>query len=72
MKDIKYPLEVALAVFRISCKELARRWEVTDTHIWNVARGVSPSEKIREKIEVFITKAQDEDPLLKISKSKAA
>lgn len=72
MKDIKHPLEVALAVFRISCKELARRWEVTDTHIWNVARGVSPSEKIREKIEVFITKAQDEDPLLKISKSKAA
>ncbi len=64
MKNLKHHLEVALAVNRTSCKKLAKKWDVTDTHIWNVARGSTMSVHIREKILDYIILAQEQSPLL--------
>ncbi|MEP0004446.1 MAG: hypothetical protein ABJ387_01585 [Balneola sp.] len=64
MKNLKHHLEVALAVKRTSCKKLAQLWDVTDTHIWNVARGTTTSIHIRPKIVDYIILAQEQSPLL--------
>jgi len=72
MKNIKHHLEVALSVKRISCKKLAEEWGVTDTHIWNVARGFTRSKKIRAKIVSYIIDAQDSNPLSELPSEIAA
>lgn len=64
MKNLKHHLEVALAVNRTSCKKLADVWSVTDTHIWNVARGTTTSIHIRAKVVDYIILAQEQSPLL--------
>ncbi|MEX1120907.1 MAG: hypothetical protein WED82_02150 [Balneolales bacterium] len=58
MKNIKHQLEIALVIKRISCKELARRLEITDTHIWAVARGTATSAPLRKALEEFIQEAK--------------
>ena len=63
MKNIKHHLEVALAVKQTSCRKLADEWGVTDTHIWNIARGFTRSKVIRGKIIAYISEAQQENPL---------
>ena len=58
MADLKHRLEIALAVNKMSCRELARQWGVTSVHIWRVAKDPAQSAPVHTKILEYISGAE--------------
>lgn len=61
-KDLLYELEISCTILRTSIHALSRNWEVSHTHVRNVARGATTSAPIRKRIEETIAKAQEKVP----------
>lgn len=61
-KDLLYELEIACAILRTSIHALANRWEVSHTHVRNVARGETTSAPVRKRIRRTIAVAREKVP----------
>lgn len=61
-KDLLYELEIACAILRTSIHALANRWEVSHTHVRNVARGETTSAPVRRRIRETIAEARERVP----------
>ncbi len=59
MKDIFHQLKIAMAINEESLLGLSRKWDVSDTHIREVARGKNVSEPMRNKILNYIEESKN-------------
>lgn len=57
-KDILYELEISCTILNTSINALAGEWEVSHTHVRQVAKGKTKSARIRTLIEKTIEKAR--------------
>lgn len=58
-KNILYDLEISCTILKTSINALAKKWNVSHTHVREVARGKNQSARIRNLILQTITHAKN-------------
>lgn len=61
-KDILYELEISCTILKTSINALAREWNVSHTHVRQVAKGATKSARIRNRIQETIREAKQRVP----------
>lgn len=61
-KDLLYELEISCTILKTSINALAAKWDVSHTHVRQVAKGVTKSARIRSRIRETISEAQQKVP----------
>lgn len=61
-KDILYELEISCTILKTSINALAGEWNVSHTHVRKVAKGVTKSARIRNRIQETIREAKQRVP----------
>lgn len=58
-KNILYELEISCTILKTSINALANKWNVSHTHVREVARGRNQSKRIRNLILQTIARAKN-------------
>lgn len=61
-KDILYELEISCTILNTSINALANKWDVSHTHVRQVAKGINKSARIRKLIHETIGEARRKVP----------
>lgn len=61
-KNILYELEISCSILKTSINALAHRWNVSHTHVRQVAKGETKSARIRKQILETISRAKKKVP----------